>query len=411
MQVQPDTGQRAAAATGTVYSILFAISAVHLMNDSMQTVVTALFPVFEDSLRLTYAQVGWISFALNMTSSVMQPVVGLYSDKRPSPRMLPFGMAASMLGMAGLAYAPNFWLLLLSVAFVGIGSAVFHPEGSRVVYFAAGSRRSFAQSVYQVGGNAGQSLAPLMTIFIFLPLGQPGAIWGTLLAAAAIAILLFVVPWYRTQLETNGAPVKKRKPGTAAHADAAAGKRGFDGEIVLGLSLLIFIVFARSWYSAGISNFFMFFLRDDYGMTMKQAQVPLFLFLAAGVAGTYFGGNWGDRFGRKRMMIASIAGAAPFALLLPHLPAGWIYADIAVLGFILMSGFSVSVVYAQELLPGNVGMASGLIVGLAFGMGALGSVVLGNLADAWGMRAVMNLVSYLPLVGLLAILLPKDRRP
>jgi FSR family fosmidomycin resistance protein-like MFS transporter len=396
---------RPSAASGTVYAILFAISAVHLMNDSMQTVVIALFPIFEKSLNLSFAQMGWITFALNMTSSIMQPIVGIFSDKHPSPRMLPIGMGLSMLGMAGLAFAPHFWLLMLSVVFVGLGSAIFHPEGSRVVYFAAGGRRSFAQSIYQVGGNAGQSLAPLMTIFIFLPLGQPGAIWGTLLAASAIAILVFVVPWYRKQLEAKGIPVKLRK--TAAEPALAAGT---DTGVALAMVLLIFIVFARSWYAAGIGNFYQFFLRDDYGLTISQAQVPIFMYMAAGVAGTFFGGIWGDRFGRKAMIIFSVAGAAPFALLLPYLPLGWIYPVITVLGFIMMSGFSVSVVYAQELMPRNVGMASGLIVGLAFGMGALGAVVLGSAATNWGLTSVMNTISYLPLIGVLAFVLPKDRR-
>lgn len=404
----------AAMPSATVFGILFAVSSVHMLNDSMQTVVTALFPVFERSLQLTFAQMGWLGFALNMTSSVMQPVVGLYSDKRPTPGMLPVGMAISLLGMAGLAVAPNFLLLVLAVMLVGIGSAVFHPEGSRVVYFAAGDRRGLAQSIYQVGGNAGSSLAPLMTIFIFIPLGQFGAIWGTLLAAAAIAILMFVVPWYRMQLHAYGAPSKRK----ARPVDAEAGGGGslaaaarIDRTVWLALALLIVIVFARSWYGAAMGSFYQFYLRDDYGISIETAQVALFLYLAAGVAGTLLGGMAADRFGRKRMMIFSIVGAAPFALMLPYLPLPWVYPVVAVIGFVMMSGFSVSVVYAQELLPGNVGLASGLITGFAFGMGALGGVVLGNAGDYYGsMSPVIQASSYLPLFGLLAFLLPKDRR-
>ncbi|MDQ6421201.1 MFS transporter [Paenibacillus sp. LHD-117] len=386
--------------------MLFAISSIHLLNDAMQTVVVALFPIFEESLKLSYGQIGWIAFTLNMTSSIMQPVVGIFSDKRPTPWMLPAGMLCSMAGMAGLAFAPNYALLLLSVVFVGIGSAVFHPEGSRVVHLAAGSRRGFSQSIFQVGGNFGQSLGPIMTAAIFVPLGQRGVAWGMLLAALAIAISFKVVPWYTARLAEHGGKVPKKKAASANGASIATGRK----VIALALSILLLVVFARSWYAAAIGNFYQFFARDEYGLTIQAAQVPLFLFMIFGVAGTFMGGLMADRIGRKKMMLISILGAAPFALLLPHLPLFWVYPVMAVMGFILQSGFSVSVVYAQELMPGKVGMASGLITGLAFGMGALGSVVLGNVADAQGMEYVMLLASFLPVIGLLAILLPKDRR-
>ncbi|AJY74020.1 MFS transporter [Paenibacillus beijingensis] len=397
-----------AVRTGAVYFILIAISAVHMLNDSMQSVVTALFPVLEKALDLNFTQVGWIAFTLNMTSSVMQPAIGIISDKRPAPWMLPAGMGCSLIGMAGLAFAPNFPAVIASVVFVGLGSAVFHPEGSRVVYFAAGARRGLAQSIYQVGGNFGQSLGPLMTMFIFIPLGQHGAVFGTLLAAAAIVVLLKVVPWYSEQLKENGKPAKK-KP--AAGAAAASGQlQSGRNTVAFALGLLILLVFVRSWYGAAIGSFHQFYMMDHYGLSTKLAQVPLYLFMVAGVAGTFFGGMLADRFGRKNMMFWSVAGSAPFALLLPHLPLYWVYPTAAVLGFVLMSGFSVSVVYAQELMPGKVGMASGLITGFAFGMGALGAVVLGTLADRYGLASVMTWCSFLPLVGVLAILLPKDRR-
>lgn len=389
----------------TVYSILIAISAVHLLNDSMQSVVAGLLPIFHESLNLSFAQVGWIAFTLNMTSSVMQPIVGLWSDKRPTPWMLPAGMLSSMCGMAGLAYATNYTLLLLAVMLVGLGSAVFHPEGSRVVHLAAGNRRAFAQAIYQVGGNFGQALAPIMTMFIFIPLGQRGAAWGMLLAVAAIAILFKVVPWYATGLAKHGAPAKKR-----SGASGSAAQRYNRKIVAIGLSILLIVVFARSWYAAAIGNFYQFFAKETYQISIAAAQVPLFLFMAFGVAGTFLGGILADRIGRKKMMLISILGAAPFALLLPHLPLAWVYPVVAVMGFVLQSGFSVSVVYAQELMPGKVGTASGLITGLAFGMGALGAVVLGNIADAQGMAYVMTLASALPVIGLLAIWLPKDRR-
>ncbi|MFD0589876.1 MFS transporter [Paenibacillus sp. GCM10027627] len=391
--------------TVTVYSMLIAISAVHLLNDSMQSVVSGMLPVFHESLNLSFAQVGWITFTLYMTSSVMQPVVGLWSDKRPTPWMLIAGMISSTLGMAGLAYAPSYPLLLLAVMFVGLGSAVFHPEGSRVVHLAAGNRRAFSQSIYQVGGNFGQALAPLMTMFIFIPLGQRGAVWGMLLGVAAIAILIKVVPWYAAGLASHGAPAKK-KAGAASSSAPVIDRK----VVAFALTLLLIVVTARSWYGAAISSFYQFFAKETYDISVAAAQVPLFLFMVFGVLGTFMGGIMADRFGRKNMMLISILGATPFALLLPHLPLFWVYPVISVMGFILQSGFSVSVVYAQELMPGKVGTASGLITGLAFGMGALGSVVFGSIADTEGMGFVMLLASFLPLIGTLAIFLPKDRR-
>lgn len=375
-----------------------------MLNDSMQVVVSALFPIFEQSLSLTYAQIGWIAFTLNMTSSVMQPVVGLWSDRRPTPWLLLAGMVSSMIGIASIAFAPSFWLILLAVVCIGLGSAVFHPEGSRVVYLAAGNKRGLAQSIYQVGGNFGSSLAPLMTIFIFVPLGQRGAIWGVLLAAAAIAILLFVVPWYKSQLAVHG--TIKIKKNLKAKIEQQIPKK----VLILGMSILMTIVFTRSWYTAAIGNYYQFYVRDHYGLTVQQAQIPLYMFMIFGVIGTLFGGMFADRIGRKNMMTISLVGSIPLALILPHIPLVWVYPAVALLGLILQSGFSVSVVYAQELMPGKVGTASGLITGFAFGMGAVGSVVLGNLADIKGMEFVMIMTSFLSLAGLLSLLLPRDRK-
>ena len=407
------------AATGTVMPVLLAISLVHLLNDAMQAVVPALFPILEDTLRLSYMQIGWISLVLNMTSSVIQPVVGLYTDHRSSPYMLPAGMALSLLGMVGIALAPSFWWVLLAVLFIGLGSAVFHPEGSRVVYFAAGNRRGLAQSVYQVGGNAGSSLAPLMTVFIFVPLGQIGALWGTAFAVLAIVVLLAVAPWYKQRLVEYRERSLRAKPssgeGTTAAPSAnksAARSSGLASHprVKWAMGLLVFIIFARSWYHASISNYFQFYLEEDYGLTKAEAQIPIFLFLLAGVLGTLFGGMAADRIGMKRMIAISMCGAIPFALALPHLPLVWIYPAIFVMGFILLSGFSVSVVYAQQIMPANVGMASGLTTGLAFGMGAIGAVAIGKAADLIGLTDVMVYAGFLPLLGLLAFLLPSDRK-
>jgi FSR family fosmidomycin resistance protein-like MFS transporter len=401
-------GSKAASASSskTVLPVLIAISLVHLLNDSMQAVVPALYPILEKSLNLSYMQVGWIGFMLNMTSSVMQPVVGAYSDKRSLPNMLPIGMGLSMIGMIGIAFAPQFWYLLLAVVFIGLGSAIFHPEGSRIVYFAAGNRRGFAQSVYQVGGNAGSSLAPLMTVFIFVPFGQFGAIWGTLFAGFAIAILLGLLPWYKRKLAEWEA---ERNKSVGARAGTTVFEKLDHPRVKFAMGMLIFLVFARSWYHAGISSYYQFYLLEHYGLTIREAQIPVFLFLATGVLGTYFGGVLADRFGLKNMIVFSIAGAAPIALILPHLPLLWIYPVIALLGFVVLSGFSVSVVYAQFLMPSKVGMASGLTTGLAFGMGAIGAVALGKAADLFGMPPVMWFCSFLPLVGLFALWLPSDR--
>ncbi|AZB41867.1 MFS transporter [Bacillus sp. FJAT-42376] len=393
--------ERRPSVNPTVYPILFAIGFVHLLNDSMQSVVPAVFPILERSMNLSYGQLGWIGFALSMTSSIMQPVVGWLTDKKSAPYVLPFGMGLSMIGMLGLAFAPGFGFVLLSVIFIGLGSAAFHPEGSRVAYMAAGGRRGLAQSIYQVGGNFGQSLAPLMTILIFIPLGQFGSIWFTLVAALAVLVLLFVSKWYSNQL------IRFPKT-TKAAVKTATRKR--TKQVGFAITLLVFLVFARSWYSAGISNYFQFYLIEDYGISIKEAQYFIFLFLASGVIGTFLGGPLADRFGKRNVILFSMVGSAPFALILPHVSLIWVYPLFFIIGVIILSSFSVTVVYAQELIPGKIGTVSGLIVGLAFGMGAIGSAFLGMLADVWGLYATMILCSVLPVIGILTVFLPSDQK-
>lgn len=387
----------------TMYRILFAISIVHLLNDSMQSVIPAIFPILEQSMRLSYVQLGWIAFTLNITSSIMQPLVGWFTDRHSVPFMLPLGMTSSLLGMLGLALASTFEMVLLSVVFIGLGSAAFHPEGSRVAYMAAGERRGLAQSIFQVGGNSGQSLAPLMTALIFVPLGQFGAIWFTGVAALAILILLYVSSWYKDQLLYFP---RVKKSGKRELNSGSRPKKA----VLFAILLLIFLVFARSWFSTGISNYYQFYLINYYGLDVREAQYYIFAFLAAGVAGTFMGGPLADRFGKRNVLLFSMLGAAPLALMLPHVSLEWVYPLFIVMGFILLSSFSVSVVYAQELFPGRVGMVSGLIVGLAFGLGALGSVVLGKMADVYGLKLVMNFCSALPLLGISTLFLPSDER-
>ncbi|KZZ84439.1 MFS transporter [Bacillus sp. SJS] len=393
--------ERRPSVNPTVYPILFAIGFVHLLNDTMQSVVPAVFPILERSMNLSYGQLGWIGFALSMTSSIMQPVVGWLTDKKSAPYVLPFGMGLSMIGMLGLAFAPSFGFVLLSVIFIGLGSAAFHPEGSRVAYMAAGGKRGLAQSIYQVGGNFGQSLAPLMTILIFIPLGQFGSIWFTLVAALAVFVLLFVSKWYSNQLIRFPKTVKAKVKTTTRKRTKQVG---------FAITLLVFLVFARSWYSAGISNYFQFYLIEDYGISIKEAQYFIFLFLASGVIGTFLGGPLADRFGKRNVILFSMVGSAPFALILPHVSLIWVYPLFFIIGVIILSSFSVTVVYAQELIPGKIGTVSGLIVGLAFGMGAIGSAFLGMLADVWGLYATMILCSVLPVIGILTVLLPTDQK-
>ncbi|PGY65840.1 MFS transporter [Bacillus cereus] len=395
--------QKNTVETPTIYRILFAISFGHFLNDSMQAVVPALFPILEKTMNLSYMQVGWIAFALNMTSSIMQPVFGMYSDKKPLPFLLPLGMFSSMLGMIGLAFAPNFIIVIISVLFIGLGSAVFHPEGARVAYMAAGAKRGLAQAIYQVGGNTGNSLAPIFTALIFVPLGQIGSLGFTAFAAVGIALLIFVSNWYKNELATGAVRRKKRAALEAENAIVST-------HIKFVIILLVFLTFVRSWYGAGIGNFYQFYLIEHYGLSIKNAQYFVFAFMIAGVLGTFFGGPLADRFGKKNIIVFSMLGSAPLALLLPHVSLVWVVPLFLCIGFISSSSFSVIVVYAQELVPGKVGMVSGLIVGLAFGLGALGAVVLGKLADIYSLQFIMILCSCLPLIGLTSWLLPSDKK-
>ncbi|MBS9805513.1 MFS transporter [Bacillus cereus] len=395
--------QKNTVETPTIYRILFAISFGHFLNDSMQAVVPALFPILEKTMNLSYMQVGWIAFALNMTSSIMQPVFGMYSDKKPSPFLLPLGMFSSMLGMIGLAFAPNFIIVIISVLFIGLGSAVFHPEGARVAYMAAGAKRGLAQAIYQVGGNTGNSLAPIFTALIFVPLGQIGSLGFTAFAAVGIVLLIFVSNWYKNELATGAVRRKKRAALEAENAIVST-------HIKFVIILLVFLTFVRSWYGAGIGNFYQFYLIEHYGLSIKNAQYFVFAFMIAGVLGTFFGGPLADRFGKKNIIVFSMLGSAPLALLLPHVSLVWVVPLFLCIGFISSSSFSVIVVYAQELVPGKVGMVSGLIVGLAFGLGALGAVVLGKLADIYSLQFIMILCSCLPLIGLTSWLLPSDKK-
>ncbi len=386
----------------TTYSILLIIGICHLLNDSLQAVIPAMFPILEKSLGLTFTQLGLIAFTLNMIASVMQPVVGMYTDKRPLPYALPIGLTSSMIGMLGLAFAPNFTMILISVIFIGFGSATFHPEGSRVAYLAAGPRRGFAQSIYQVGGNTGQALAPLITALVLVPLGQFGAIWFTLVAGLAVLFLIYIAKWYSQQLHfLNNGKTKETKQDQSGKTN----KR-----IIIGLVVLVFVVFARSWYHSAISNFYQFYAIELYDLTIAKAQVYIFTFLIMGAVGTFLGGPLADKFGKKNIIILSYLIPAPLAILLPYVNHWLAIVFLGLIGLFFMSSFSVAVVYAQDLMPDKIGTMSGLIVGLAFGMGAIGSVLFGTLIDWIGLVPTMIIVAFLPLLGLFSFLLPSDRK-
>ncbi|WP_186008776.1 MFS transporter [Planococcus maritimus] len=386
-----------------VYPVMFAIGGVHLLNDSLQAVIPAMFPILEKDLGLSFTQLGLIAFALNMVASVLQPVIGFASDKKPMPYALPLGMVFSFIGIAGLAFAPEYWLILLSVIFLGFGSAVFHPEGSRVSYMAAGSRRGLSQSIYQVGGNSGQALAPLISAFILVPLGQRGAALFLFVAALGIFVLSKISAWYKEQLERD--KLAKVKKAVLSSLPPLTKK-----QVGTALALLLLIIFARTFYITTITSFYIFHLMENYGVTIQQGQMFIFLFLGIGAFGTFFGGPLADRIGRKRVIVLSLIVPIPLALVLPYVALPVVAVILAVLGFFLMLSFSVMVVYAQELVPSRIGTMSGLTVGLAFGMGAIGAVAIGVLMDSIGVYETMVIISILPVLGLVGLALPKDRK-
>ncbi|MGX6442142.1 MFS transporter [Neobacillus sp. K501] len=389
----------------TMYNILFIIGICHLLNDAIQSVIPAMFPVLEKSMGLSFTQLGMIAFSLNIVSSVMQPVIGIITDKKPMPYALPIGLTFTLGGVLGLAFAPSFEFIVISVLFIGLGSAVFHPEGSRVAYMAAGTRRGLAQSIYQVGGNTGQALAPLITALILVPLGQRGASWFSIVAALAVILLIYIANWYNKRLKAPDGLLLKKKESVNQKQKNVLSKK-----VKQTLWLILLLIFARSWYISGMTNFYAFYGIKEYSLSIKESQLFLFAFLVAGAVGTFFGGPLADRFGKKKVIFISMLLTVPFSILIPFVPAMVTFILLTLTGFILMTSFSVTVVYAQELVPGKIGTMSGLTVGLAFGMGAIGSVGLGYIADLIGLSSMVSLLGFLPLLGLTAYLLPSDQK-
>jgi FSR family fosmidomycin resistance protein-like MFS transporter len=380
--------------------VLAAVSASHLINDMMQSLILAIYPVLQGRFSLTFAQIGLITLTYQLTASLFQPVIGLFSDRKPRPYILPLGMTSTLCGLLLLAFAPGYATVLLAAALVGLGSAVFHPESSRVARMASGGRHGFAQSIFQVGGNTGSAIGPLVAAAVIVPYGQHSVAWFGLPALLGIVLLLQVSRWYAHQHTVA------LKAGPANPMPATLPR-----PVVLGaIAVLLVLIFSKYFYMAGISTFYTFYLIQKFGLSVQSAQVHLFVFLFASALGTLVGGPLGDRIGRKPVIWVSILGVAPFALLLPHANLLWTTALTIVIGLVLSSAFSAIVVFAQELMPGKVGMVSGLFFGFAFGMGGLGAAVLGVLADHTSIEYVYRTIAYLPLLGVVAALLPRSGR-
>lgn len=403
MTSQTNTGavtQKAVALT--VFPILLAISFSHMLNDTIQSLIPSIYPLIKDSLNLSFAQLGIVTLCFQLTSSILQPFVGYYTDLKPKPFSLAIGMGITLIGLISLSMASTYYAVLVSVAFVGMGSAVFHPEASRVAHLASGGRRGLAQSVFQVGGNAGSAIGPLLAALIIVPFGQFNLLWFSLAALLAIIVLTWIGNWYKVQ-RMNIVATRKN---VETHSPGLPTSR-----ILFSLFILLLLVFSKYFYMASMTSYFTFYLMDKFQLSVQSAQVHLFIFLFAIAAGTLIGGPLGDKLGRKVVIWISILGVAPFTLLLPYSNLFWTTIFSVVIGLILASAFSAILVYAQELLPGKVGMISGLFFGLAFGMGGIGSAVLGKLADDTSIQYVYHVCSFLPLLGVLTAFLPNvDRK-
>jgi FSR family fosmidomycin resistance protein-like MFS transporter len=390
-----DSTQRA---DDTAFRILLAISTGHMLNDTIQSLIPSIYPILKNAYALSFAEVGLITMTWQVTASILQPLVGLATDRKPQPFSLALGMGSTLVGLLMMAAAPSFIALLVSVTFIGIGSSIFHPEASRVARMASGGKHGMAQSLFQVGGNIGSAIGPLLAAFIILPGGQPAVAWFALLALAAMMLLARVGLWTRAQ----GRRATTFKAISPVHHSS--------GRIALSLTILALLVFSKFLYMANLSNFYTFYLIETFGVSVRDAQLYLFVFLGAVAIGTITGGPIGDRVGRRTVIWFSILGVLPFTLLLPYANlAGTIVLSI-VIGLILSSAFPAIVVFAQELVPNKVGAVSGLFFGFAFGMGGLGAALLGYIADHTSIDFVYHIAAYLPAIGLLAMFLPKDRR-
>jgi FSR family fosmidomycin resistance protein-like MFS transporter len=381
---------------GPVYLVLGGISLSHFLNDTMQSLIPSVYPILKENYSLSFAQIGLITLAFQITASLLQPVVGSVTDRKPQPFSLAVGMGFTFVGLLMLSGAHNFAMLVLSAAMIGLGSAIFHPESSRIARLASGGRYGFAQSVFQVGGNLGSAIGPVLAALIVVPFGQPSIAWFSSIAFVAMVILWRIGSWYKPRIMTRGKAAPKRLAG------APSGSR-----VAMAIGILIVLVFSKYIYLSSLTSYYTFYLMHKFAVTTQTSQLLLFVFLGANAAGVYFGGPIGDRIGRRYVIWISILGALPFTLLLPHVDLAWTVALSVVIGFIISSAMPAIIVYAQELVPHRFGMISGLFFGFAFGAGGIGAAMLGVVADAKGIDFVYAVCAFLPAIGLLAMFLPK----
>jgi len=388
------------ALKGTAFKILTAISVSHLLNDMLQSLILAIYPLLQKEFTLSFTQIGMITLTYQITASLLQPLIGHYTDKHPKPYSLPVGMGCTLAGLLLLAVAQSFGVILIAAALVGTGSSIFHPESSRVARMASGGRHGLAQSLFQVGGNFGSALGPLLAAIIIAPYGKGNVAWFSLAALLGMVVLLQVSRWYSHQQQL----AKKRGP-VPVQVSILPRRT-----VALSLGILLVLVFSKYFYLTSLSSYYTFYLIHKFGVSIQEAQFHLFGFLLAVAAGTIIGGPIGDKIGRKYVIWVSILGVAPFTLLLPHANLFWTSVLSVIIGVILASAFSAILVFAQELIPGKVGMVSGLFFGLAFGMGGLGAAILGYVADKKGIEEVYQICAFLPLLGILTAFLPNIER-
>ncbi len=390
-------------AVTTRFNLLGALSFSHFLNDMMQSLIVAIYPLLKGEFHLSFVQIGAITLTYQACASLLQPIIGIYTDRHPKPYSLSLGMCFTLIGIVTLGFAPNYASVLAAAALIGAGSAIFHPESSRIARLASGGRHGLAQSIFQVGGNAGSAMGPLLAAWIILPQGQPSLAWFAIAALIAIVVLARVGGWYKRQ--------HIDRPKTAQVA-AAIGPVS-PARVRWSIAVLVLLIFSKYFYIASITSYFSFYLIEKFHISVRSAQIYLSVFLLAMALGTLFGGPLGDRIGRKRVIWVSILGIAPFSLILPYVDLMWVGILTFIIGFILSSAFSAIVVFAQELMPGNVGAVSGLFFGFAFGIGGIGAAVLGSLADQHGIEFVYRICAYLPLLGMVAAFLPniEHKRP
>jgi FSR family fosmidomycin resistance protein-like MFS transporter len=388
----------------TRFKLLGALSFSHVLNDMMQSLIIAIYPLLKGEFHLSFVQIGSITLTYQACASLLQPIIGIYTDKHPKPYSLSAGMCFTLVGIVTLAFAPNYPSVLAAAALIGAGSAIFHPESSRIARLASGGRHGLAQSIFQVGGNAGSAMGPLLAAWVILPQGQPSLAWFAIAAVVAIVVLARVGGWYKRRHIDRPKPA----PTTATIAPVSPAR------VRWSIAVLVLLIFSKYFYVASITSYFSFYLIDRFHVSVRSAQIHLFVFLLAMALGTLLGGPLGDRIGRKRVIWVSILGIAPFTLILPYVDLMWVGILTFIIGLILSSAFSAIVVFAQELMPGNVGAVSGLFFGFAFGIGGIGAAVLGGLADRHGIEFVYRICAYLPLLGMVAAFLPNiehnDRR-